>query len=284
MISGEARPPLRVALVQLKPKKADVKANVESMRRIIAEQAIHADLVVFPEASLSGYFLEGGVAEVAISADRLAELLGPSPALGPDVVVGFYERWRRRLYNSAAYLTPDGEGWAVRHVQRKMFLPTYGVFDEARFVEPGTEVRAFDTRFGRMGILVCEEMWHSLPPTVLALGGAELIVVVSASPARDFGAGTGGKPANLRRWEGLAPGAAVEHGVFVVVAQLVGSEGGKLFPGGSARGGSHGGGPRRERHRSGTGGVAVAGGPGADAAAPPALSRDRDGEARRRRR
>jgi NAD+ synthetase len=240
MNSGEARPPLRVALAQIKPKKADVRANVESMRRIVAEQTSHADLVVFPEASLSGYFLEGGVAEVAISADRLVELLGPSPSGGPDVVVGFYERWRRRLYNSAAYLTPDGEGWAVRHVHRKMFLPTYGVFDEARFVDPGTEVRAFDTRFGRMGVLVCEEMWHSLPPTILALGGAELIVVPSASPARDFGAGTGGRPANLKRWEALAPGAAVEHGVFVVVAQLVGSEGGKLFPGGSVAAGPDG--------------------------------------------
>ena len=54
-----------------------------------------------------------------------------------------------------------------------MFLPTYGVFDEARFVEAGKNVRAFDTRFGRVGLLICEEMWHSLPPTILAVGGAE---------------------------------------------------------------------------------------------------------------
>jgi NAD+ synthase (glutamine-hydrolysing) len=240
MIPGEARPPLRVALVQLKPRKADVAANVDMVRRIVAEQAVHADLVVFPEASLSGYFLEGGVAEVALTAERLGEVLGPTPDQAPDVVLGFYERWRRRLYNSAAHLTPDGESWKVRHVHRKLFLPTYGVFDEARFVEPGTEVRAFDTRFGRMGILVCEEMWHSLPPTILALGGAELIVVVSASPARGFGVGTGGKPENLERWEHLAPAAAVEHGVFVAVAQLVGSEGGKLFPGGSLAVGPNG--------------------------------------------
>jgi NAD+ synthetase len=114
-----------------------------------------------------------------------------------------------------------------------MFLPTYGVFDEARFVEAGAELRAFDTRFGRVGMVICEEMWHSLPATILALGGAELLVVVSASPARDFTAGSGERPANLERWEQIAPGAAIEHGVFVVVAQLVGSEGGKLFPGGS---------------------------------------------------
>jgi NAD+ synthetase len=82
-------------------------------------------------------------------------------------------------------------------------------------------------------MLICEEAWHSLPATILALDGAELIVIVSASPARDFSPAAGGVPANLDRWNRLAPAIAAEHGVFVVVAQLVGSEGGKLFPGGS---------------------------------------------------
>ncbi len=233
MHQGETRPPLRVALVQIKPRKADVQGNIEAVRSVVAEQSAHADLMVFPEACLSGYFLEGGVAEVGITAERLTELLGPAPPDAPDMALGFYERWRRRLYNSVAYLTPVAGAWQVSHVHRKMFLPTYGVFDEARFVEPGTELKPVDTRFGRVGLLVCEEMWHSLPSTILALGGAELIVVASASPARDFGPGSNGRPANLDRWDRLASGAALEHGVFVVVAQLVGSEGGKLFPGGS---------------------------------------------------
>lgn len=232
MNTGEVRPPLRVALVQFKPRKGNIAGNLEAARAILAEQGPHADLVVFPEAALSGYFLEGGVAEAAMTAERLAERLGPPPEEAPDLALGFYERWRRRLYNSAAYLTPEGGTWKVRHVHRKMFLPTYGIFDEARFVEPGTDIRPFDTRFGRMGLLICEDMWHSMPATVLALGGAELLIVVSASPARDFKP-SGGRPANLERWERLVPGAASEHGVFVVAAQLVGSEGGKLFPGGS---------------------------------------------------
>jgi NAD+ synthetase len=233
MNQGEVRAPLRVALVQFKPRKADVDRNIEAVRSVVEEQAPHADLVVFPEACLSGYFLEGGVAEVALAAERLAELLGAPPGDAPDVALGFYERWRRRLYNSAVYLTPEDGAWRVLHVHRKMFLPTYGIFDEGRFVEPGTEMRHFDTRFGRMGLLICEDMWHSVAPTILALGGAEVMVVVSASPARDFRSGNGGQPANLDRWDRLASAAAVEHGVFVVVAQLVGSEGGKLFPGGS---------------------------------------------------
>ena len=233
MSPSEACPPLRLGLVQLKPVKGDVGANLEQVRARIADAAGRHDLLVFPEACLSGYFLEGGVAEAALSTDQLCARLGTPRAEAPDVALGFFERWRHRIYEGVAYLTPQAGRWQVVHVHRKMFLPTYGVFDEARFVEPGTELRAFDTRFGRIGMLVCEEMWHSLPATVLALWGAELILVVSASPARDFSPHAGGRPGNLERWDTLAPSAAAEHGVFVAVAQLVGSEGGKLFPGGS---------------------------------------------------
>ena len=236
----EPRPPLRVAMVQFKPTKADVAGNLAAMSALVASRSDDCDVMLFPETGLSGYFLEGGVSEVALRSEELAERLGTPPKDAPDLVVGFYERWRRRLYNSIAYLEPNGSTWSVRHTHRKMFLPTYGVFDEARFVEPGTDVRAFDTRFGRVGMLVCEEMWHSLPATILALDGAELLLVGSASPARDFGTGHGGRPANLDRWEQIAPATAAEHGVFVAVAQLVGSEGGKLFPGGSVAAGPDG--------------------------------------------
>lgn len=233
MNQDPARAPLRVALVQFKPSKGDVRGNIDRIKGFVERSVSDTDVIVFPEASLSGYFLEGGVSEAALTVEQLIEALGDPPEGVPDVCVGFYERWRRRLYNSAAYLEPVEGAWVVRHVHRKMFLPTYGVFDESRFVEPGTDVRAFDTRFGRMGMLICEEAWHSLPATVLAVGGAELILVVSASPARDFTPSEGGRPLNLERWDRLAPAIANEHGVFVVVAQLAGSEGGKLFPGGS---------------------------------------------------
>ncbi len=224
---------LRVGLAQFKPTKGDVASNLSQIREVISEQAGAVDLLVFPETSLTGYFLEGGVAEAARSATDVAKGLGLPPEEAPDVVLGFFERHRRRLHNSVVYLTPGERDFEATHVHRKMFLPTYGVFDEARFVEAGKSVRAFDTRFGRVGLLICEEMWHSLPPTILAVGGAELIITVSASPARDFTPGGEGRPHNLSRWDALAPATAREHGVFVVVSQLVGSEGGKVFPGGS---------------------------------------------------
>ena len=232
MSNSEVRPPLRVALVQFTPTNAEVSANVEAIQRTIASQSSSTDLIVFPETSLSGYFLEGGVAESAVTTEELIGLMGSPSDRSPDVVIGFYERWRRRLYNSAVYLEAREGRWKARHVHRKMFLPTYGVFDEARFVEPGTDVQAFETRFGRIGMLICEDMWHSLPAAILALGGAELLVVPSASLARDFSP-AGGRSRNLERWEQITSGAALEHGIFVIVAQLVGSEGGKLFFGGS---------------------------------------------------
>jgi NAD+ synthetase len=225
--------PLRVGLVQFQPRKARVGDNLEALAHRIREAGPDHDILVFPETALSGYFLQGGVVEAARTAGEVARGLGVPPAGAPDVVVGFYERWRRRLYNSAAWLTPGEAAWEIVHVHRKMFLPTYGVFDEARFVEAGTSLQSFDTRFGRVGMMICEELWHSLPGTILALGGAELMVVVSASPARDLSPEEGGRPANLARWERLARSAAEEHGVYVVVSQLVGSEGGKLFAGGS---------------------------------------------------
>lgn len=224
--------PLRLAVVQFRPEKARPEANLAAIRARVAGLVGEADLAVFPEAALSGYFLEGGVGESARSVDEVALGLGPAAPGAPDVVVGFYERWRRRLYNAVGYFEAGPDGYRPLHVHRKLFLPTYGVFDEDRFVETGNEVAPVDTRFGRLGLLICEDFWHGLPGTVLALSGAELLVVVSASPARDFHPGAG-EPANLTRWTRLATAAAEEHGVFVAVAQLVGSEGGKLFPGGS---------------------------------------------------
>jgi len=231
--------PIRIGLVQFKPVKGDVEANLRQVREIVAAHAGSVDLLVLPETALSGYFIEGAVTEVARTAAEVALGLGEAPPGAPEVVLGFYERHQRTLYNSAAWFSVVDGRYETLHVHRKMFLPTYGIFDEARFVEPGRSLESFDTPLGRVGLLVCEEMWHSLPPAVLALDGAELLVVPSASPAREF-PGHAERPLNLERWDSLATNAAQEHGVFVAVCQLVGSEGGKLFPGGSVVAGPDG--------------------------------------------
>jgi NAD+ synthetase len=233
---------LRLALAQFRPTKGAWAETLADAGRVLREAAAlpaPPDVVVFPESALSGYFLEGGVRDVARTApalfDELAALHRDAGLAPVDVVIGFYETWRNRLHNSALYATLGGPEAGIRHVHRKVFLPTYGVFDEERFVEAGREVRAFDTRWGRAAMLVCEDAWHSLLPTIAALDGAQVIFVVSATPARGLtpGGDGGARPANLERWERLATGAAAEHGCFVAVAQLVGFEGGKGFVGGS---------------------------------------------------
>jgi NAD+ synthetase len=127
-----------------------------------------------------------------------------------------------------------GEAAQLRHLHRKNFLPTYGLFDEERFVERGYGVQAFDTRWGRAAILICEDAWHSLTGTIAALDGAQLVCVVAAAPARGVAPrDEGSQPGSVARWERLVRDIADEHGVYCVLANLVGSEGGRMFQGGS---------------------------------------------------
>src|SRR5213596_1710220 len=238
-------PHIRIALSQFRPNKGEYAENVARIGAVIA-QAAQLDprpaLVVFPETATSGYFVEGGVKELAVTAGTLArDLAAAYHGAAIDVVVGFYERFQNHIYNSALYLTLDKQKADVRHVHRKVFLPTYGVFDEERFVDRGQDgVRSFETGWGgRAAILICEDAWHSLAATVAALEGAQLVIVPSASPARGLGQADDAcedqaLPASVLRWEHIVRGIAEEHGVFVALANLVGFEGGKGFPGASA--------------------------------------------------
>jgi NAD+ synthetase len=237
---------LTLALAQLRPRKGDYAGNLATIGAMLTQAASLDDrpaLVCFPESALTGYFLEGGVREHAVTAGQLAADLHRVYTGGPvDVCVGFYEVWRNRLYNSALYVSLGETIPLVRHVHRKVFLPTYGLFDEERFVEHGHEVRAFDTPWGRAAMLVCEDAWHSLMGTIAALDGAQLIIVPTAPPARGAWPGHGdlSRPASVSRWERLARDMADEHGVFVALANLAGSEGGKQFPGSALLAGPRG--------------------------------------------
>src|SRR5512146_947844 len=236
-----------IAISQFRPAKGEYAANLERIGAVLAEAAaldMRPDLVVFPETATSGYFVEGGVKEVAVTAGTLLADLArvfPADAVPLDVTIGFYERYQNHFFNSCLYATLGGKHAGVRHVHRKVFLPTYGVFDEERFVDPGRSVEAFDTRWGRAAVIICEDAWHSVMPTLAALDGAEVILVPSATPARGLAPRPGqARPANLDRWDRLAQGIAEEHGVYVVVCHLVGFEGGKGFAGGSIVAGPRG--------------------------------------------
>jgi NAD+ synthetase len=238
-------PALHLAVVQFRPRKGDYASNVARIGELLArssalEPAPH--VVHFPETAATGYFVEGAVRDLAVTAGTMAYDIAaayraasngdPRPI---DVVLGFYEKWRDTLYNSALYARVGTGEPEILHVHRKNFLPTYGLFDEERFVERGHELRAFDTPWGRAAILVCEDAWHSLSGTVAALDDAQLIFLSSAAPARGIWPRDDAipGPASVARWERLVRDIAEEHGVFVTFSNLVGSEGGKMFPGAS---------------------------------------------------
>ncbi|MGA2393091.1 MAG: nitrilase-related carbon-nitrogen hydrolase [Candidatus Lustribacter sp.] len=229
-----------VAIVQFKPRKGDVEANLATLRGVFAQllagPAPPPQLVVLPEAAMTGYFLEGAVYELSFSAPEFAAKLDATwRAAGGtatiDIVCGFYENHEGTYHNSALYATIGGGGPKVVHVHRKMFLPTYGVFDEERFLSRGRHLDVFPTPFGIAAILICEDAWHSIMPTIAALKGARLIIIPSASPGR--GLAGKGMLESVERWRATATLMASEHGVYVLYAGLTGFEGGKGMSGSS---------------------------------------------------
>ncbi len=237
-------PALHLAVVQFRPRKGDYAANVARIGELLAQASAlepRPHVVHFPETAATGYFVEGAVRDLAVTAGTMAREVAAAYQAASDeprtidVVLGFYERWRDTLYNSALYARVGAGEPQILHVHRKNFLPTYGLFDEERFVERGHELRAFDTPWGRAAILVCEDAWHSLAGTVAALDDAQMIFLSSAAPARGVWPRDDAipGPASVARWERLVRDIAEEHGVFVTFSNLVGSEGGKMFPGAS---------------------------------------------------
>lgn len=240
MAGGNSRPPQRpqvaLAIVQMKPVKGRYDANLRSAGDAFASLGERTELVVFPEAAFTGYFLEGAVYDLALDAGRFARDLAGAwrDARGADevdIVAGFYENDGGTYYNSALYLHVAAGGERIVHLHRKLFLPTYGVFDEDRFLSRGRKLSAFDTRFGRMAMLVCEDAWHAIVPTIAAVKGARVLLIPAASPGR--GIEGDGELSSVTRWRQTLVAAAVEHGVFVVYAGLTGFEGGKGLSGSS---------------------------------------------------
>ena len=194
---------LRIALAQIAPRLGALDDNLARHHEVIEEaRAGGAGLVVFPELGLTGYQLQDLAAEVAMRLDdrRLAALAAETEG-GASAIVSFVEESGDHRLFIAAALLEDGE---IRHVHRKVFLPTYGLFDERRFFAPGDVVRATPSRVGvGVGIAVCEDFWHLQTPQLLALDGAQLLVNVSSSPGRDLAARNEVGLGTASSWQGL---------------------------------------------------------------------------------
>jgi predicted amidohydrolase len=220
----------KIAIAQINPKLGNLSANLdlyEEKIRLAAQQG--ADLVLFPELSLTGYFLRDMVPNVALklAAPEIQRLKKLSREV--SFVAGLVEESADyRFYNSAIYF----ERGEVRHVHRKVYLPTYGMFDEQRYFARGDRVRAFDSRFGRMAILICEDLWHPSTIYLAALDGALAVLCPSTSPLRGI---SDGQPQddNARYWEMINRAYAETFGLVMIYGNRVGFEDGVGFWGGS---------------------------------------------------
>lgn len=216
------------------PRLGDVAGNVALHHQWIGRaSAAGCQLLVFPEMSLCGYLVRDLAPDVAISRrDPLLLELSQS-AGGMDLVVGFAEEDARHgFYISAAYM----HAGTVLHVHRKVYLPTYGLFEDMRYFGAGNQIAAFDTPFdshpARTGVLICEDLWHPSTASVMSADGADLLVAVASSPGRGVRPGDG-TSSSAESWSLLTRVYARFFTMFVLFCNRVGFEDGVNFFGGS---------------------------------------------------
>ncbi|HUF49449.1 MAG TPA: nitrilase-related carbon-nitrogen hydrolase [Longimicrobiales bacterium] len=220
---------LRLAVAQTAPVARAVAANAARIDALAA--SVRADLMLTPELSLTGY-------DVGDSVHTLARRMLPFDHFDPvlqsrgALVVGVIEAAAGGPFNTATVLQ-DG---VVLFRHRKIYLPTYGMFDEARWFGRGTALETFTTVGGwRVGILICEDFWH--PGLVYVLAAArriDVLLVQAAAPGRGvWSGGEHGAFASATVWERMVRTTAQLFGIYVALANRVGVEGGVTFAGGS---------------------------------------------------
>jgi NAD+ synthase (glutamine-hydrolysing) len=229
---------LRLALAQIDPTVGDIEGNVRLISQSI-EQARDggAQLVVLPELCVSGYppedlvlrrdFLDAvrqGLDAIAADVEGTVALVGFPERRGPDQLEHFdplIDPPPPPAYNSLAVLA----GGEVRSIYRKCDLPNYGVFDERRYFEPGTDPALIDVEGVQIGLTVCEDIWHpGFPEADEVAAGALLVVNSSASPYhRDKG----------RAREGMIVERARTNGAAFALCNTVGGQDELVFDGAS---------------------------------------------------
>jgi predicted amidohydrolase len=218
-----------VALAQINPVCGDLEYNVK-LHVAQAEQAREAGaaLIVFPELSLTGYSLKDQTLNVMRPAGCPEFRVLCELSRHIAICAGFVEEGADGIpYNSSFFM----DGGEVRHVHRKMYLPTHGMFEELKFLGRGKQLSVFDTRFGRTGIVICRDLFHPLEVSTMASLGVELLLAPSAMPARGFS----GEKLAIEHTVSLALGSASTFlGMFVVYVNRVGFDDGLGFYGGSA--------------------------------------------------
>ena len=223
---------MKIALVQMSPRLGDVAANADRHLEFLEKaRAEKADLVVFPELGLTGYNLKDLVPDVACDPERspvFRKIIEASR--GMSVVVGFVEERETQpgfFFNSAAFLA----GGTVIAVHRKVFLPTFGMFEEGKFFAVGRDFRSFPAPAGRTGLLICRDFLQYGANYAHIADGADFIVVISAAPGRGVSGEAGFD--SSRMWELMGETVSFFSSAFVLYCNRVGIEDGLSFAGGS---------------------------------------------------
>jgi len=221
----------RVLLAQIEPTLGNLSANLElHLAEIENARKRGIEVVLFPELSLSGYFLRDQVAEVALAREHalLARLCEQSR--GISIGAGFVERGSDgRLYNAFGFFE-DGR---LVDVHRKVHLVTYGMFDDARDFAPGERFRAVESRHGRFGVLICEDMWHVSAAYLHFISNVDALLVPSSSPGRGVSRESQPGLRSVQTWNRMQDALALLFQTWIVYVNRVGSEDGVLFSGGS---------------------------------------------------
>lgn len=219
---------MRVGLAQIRPHLGQLERNLEIHIQMIQQAKDQdVDLLVFPELSLTGYCLLDLTYEVARSpqSPEIQHII--QQADGIDLAFGFVEHTQsHQLFNSAIYASHQ----KCKHLHRKVYLPTYGMFEEGRFFHSGEAIRSFQTSLGRFGVLICEDAWHLTASYILSMDEAEMILVLANSPTYDV-AQKG--ITSAQSWNSLLTTQAIVHGTYILYVNRVGNEDGISFFGGS---------------------------------------------------
>ncbi len=221
----------RIALAQVAPRLGDLDANLDiASDRVRAAAAEGAQLTLLPELALTGYLLLDLVPDVAMRVDDPRLLAIGHDAPGMLVAVGFVEETDDHRYCNSVALVRDG---ALVGLHRKVYLPTYGLFDEGRFTRAGDRIRTVEVGepIGRIGLSVCEDFWHASLPMLQALDGASLLVNVAAGPSRAPGSSAGLQA--IEGWHKMQDTYALLGTVALAFCNRVGNEEGLTFWGGS---------------------------------------------------
>lgn len=220
---------MRVALAQISSYLGDLKKNLEKHKEIIKGAITQkADLIIFPELSLTGYLLQDLVQEVAVRNEN--EPIKEIKELSKDIAIiaGYVEEKEKGIFYNSASFFYKGE---ILHTHRKLYLPTFGIFEEKKFFSEGKELKAFDTPLGRIGLLICRDFMHVSTSYLYYLQNVDLIITISASPAR------GATEANhfyvSENWELMGKFVSRFFSTYTIYVNKVGFEDGLGFVGGS---------------------------------------------------